>query len=101
MPVLFITDALVFLLLMMVLSFIWYARGQEHLRAPWRTVARNPMAMASAVILFFYLLIGLSDSIHFHPRLESVNHQLIYAHRMKKPIRRRLQLTLTLKKRLN
>jgi len=33
------------------------------------------MAMASAVILFFYLLIGLSDSIHFHPRLESVNHQ--------------------------
>jgi len=33
------------------------------------------MAMASAVILFFYLLIGLSDSIHFHPELENVNHQ--------------------------
>jgi peptide/nickel transport system permease protein len=33
------------------------------------------MAMASAVILFFYLLIGLSDSIHFHPRLESVDDQ--------------------------
>ncbi len=33
------------------------------------------MAMASAVILFFYILIGLSDSIHFHPRLESANDQ--------------------------
>lgn len=75
MPVLFITDALVFLLLMMVSSFVWYARGQEHLRAPWRTVAKNPMAMAPAVILFFYLLIGIIDSIHFHPQLESVNDQ--------------------------
>ena len=75
MPVLFITDALVLLLLIMVFSFVWYARGQEHLRAPWRIVARNSMAMASAVILFFYLLIGLTDSIHFHPRLESVDDQ--------------------------
>lgn len=73
MPVIFITDGLIFLLLMMVFSFVWYARKQEHLRAPWRTVARNPMAMASAVILFFYLLIGLADSIHFHPGLERVH----------------------------
>ncbi|MFB3101547.1 MAG: ABC transporter permease [Gammaproteobacteria bacterium] len=63
------------LLLMMVFSFVYYARGQEHLRAPWRTVARNPMAMASVVILFFYLLVGLTDSVHFHPRLENVNEQ--------------------------
>ena len=73
MPVIFITDGLIFLLLMMVFSFVWYARGQEHLRAPWRTVARSPMAMGSAVILFFYLLIGLADSIHFHPGLERVH----------------------------
>ena len=75
MPVLFITDALVLLLLIMVFCFAWYARGQEHLRAPWRIVAGNPMAMASAVILFFYLLIGLTDSIHFHPRLEGMDDQ--------------------------
>ncbi len=71
-PVIFITDGLIFLLLAMVFSFVWYARGQEHLRAPWRIVARNPMAMASAIILFFYLLIGLADSIHFHPLLDEV-----------------------------
>ncbi len=74
-PVIFITDGLIFLLLAMVFSFVWYARGQEHLRAPWRLVARSPMAMASAVILFFYLLIGVTDSIHFHPELENVNNE--------------------------
>ena len=73
MPVLFITDGLILLLLAMVFSFVCYARRQEHLRAPWRIVARSPMAMASAVILFFYLLIGLIDSIHFHPGLENMH----------------------------
>ena len=73
MPVLFITDGLILLLLAMVFIFVCYARRQEHLRAPWRIVARSPMAMASAVILFFYLLIGLTDSIHFHPKLEELN----------------------------
>ena len=72
-PVLFITDGLIFLLLVMIFVFVCYACKQEHLRAPWRTVARNPMAMASAVILFFYILIGIIDSIHFHPRLDKAN----------------------------
>ena len=75
MPVIFITDGLIFLLLVMVFSFVWYARKQEHLRAPWRTVARSPMAMASAVILFFYLLIGVMDSLHYYPELENVNNE--------------------------
>lgn len=70
MPVIFITDALIFLLLIMVLIFIWYARNHEHLRAPWSQVARKPIAMASAVVLLFYIGIGLLDTIHFHPRLE-------------------------------
>ncbi len=78
MPVIFITDGLIFLLLVMVFSFVWYARKQEHLRAPWRVVARSPMAMGSAVILFFYLLIGVMDSIHFHPELENVNNEEIH-----------------------
>ncbi len=75
MPVLFITDGLILLLLTMLFIFVCYAQRQEHLRAPWRIVARNPMAMASAVILFFYLLIGLIDSIHFHPNLQRINDQ--------------------------
>jgi peptide/nickel transport system permease protein len=70
MPVIFITDALVFLLLFMVAVFVGYTFRHEHLRAPWRLVARNRPAMAAAVVLSFYIVIGLLDSLHFQPVLE-------------------------------
>jgi peptide/nickel transport system permease protein len=71
MPIVFITDGLIFFLIFMVGLFIWYARQHEHISAPWRQVSSNSLAMAASVILFFYLVIGLLDSIHFHPRLEN------------------------------
>jgi peptide/nickel transport system permease protein len=71
MPVIFITDGLIFLLVFMVLGFVLYARGYEHLRAPWRDVTRRPIAMSAAIILSVYIVIGLFDSLHFHPRLEA------------------------------
>ena len=71
MPVIFITDGLVFFLLLIILSFIVYARRYEHLTVPWKSVARKPLAMASAVILLCYVIIGLLDCLHFHPRLEN------------------------------
>jgi peptide/nickel transport system permease protein len=71
MPVIFITDALIFLLLIMVALFAGYSARHEHMRVPWRQVSERPLAMASAVVLLFYITIGLLDSIHFHPRLEN------------------------------
>ena len=41
MPVLLWTDALVFLLVILVLVFAFYARRYEHMRAPWREIART------------------------------------------------------------
>ncbi len=73
MPVIFITDGFIFLLLGMIVGFIFYARRHEHLRAPWREVARRPLAMSAAVILLVYIAIGLLDSLHFHPKLEDTN----------------------------
>lgn len=70
MPVIFITDAFIFLLVFMVIAFVFYARRHEHLRAPWRDVARRPIAMAAAIILSVYIVIGLFDSLHFHPKLD-------------------------------
>ena len=70
MPILFITDALIFLLLGMVAVFVWHTARHEHLRVPWRQVAQSAPAMAAAVILLFYIVIGLLDSLHFHPALE-------------------------------
>ena len=70
MPVLFITDALIFLLLLLIIVYALYARRHEHLKAPWRNVARRPLALAAAVVLAFYVAVGLLDSLHFHPELE-------------------------------
>ena len=70
MPVLFITDALIFLLLLLIIAYALHARRHEHLKAPWRHVARRPLALAAAVVLAFYVAVGLLDSVHFHPELE-------------------------------
>uniref|UniRef100_UPI002FD978CE ABC transporter permease n=1 Tax=Methylococcus capsulatus TaxID=414 RepID=UPI002FD978CE len=64
---LFWTDALFLLLLAMLGGLIWYSRRHEHLRRPWRKVARSRSAMVSAVILLAYLFIAVLDSIHFLP----------------------------------
>jgi peptide/nickel transport system permease protein len=63
------TDILIYVLLAAVTGFGLYAARHEHLRAPWRQVARRPLAMAAAVVLLVYVVVGLLDSIHFHERL--------------------------------
>ncbi|MES9879200.1 MAG: ABC transporter permease, partial [Candidatus Sedimenticola sp. PURPLELP] len=64
------TDALVFLLLVCSIAFGVYASRREHLRAPWRHVIRSKVGIGTLVVLLFYVVIGLSDSIHFHPQLD-------------------------------
>ena len=68
-PVLLMTDGLIFLLVASVLGLIWYIRRHAHLRAPWARVARNPVAMGSAMILSVFVVIALLDSLHYRPRL--------------------------------
>jgi peptide/nickel transport system permease protein len=63
------TDALIFVLLVVVLAFAWVARNKEHLRAPWGQVVRSRMAVASLVVLSIYTITGLLDSIHFRKSL--------------------------------
>lgn len=64
------TDILIYVLVVCVIGFVLYARRKEHMRAPWRQVARRPMGMAAAVVLLVYVTIGLLDSVHFHPRVK-------------------------------
>ncbi len=73
MLVIFWTDALIFLLLLVVAAFFFYARRKEHLRSPWRQVAQSRLGMAAAVVLGAYLAIGLLDSIHFRPPLQTAS----------------------------
>jgi len=68
-PLILWTDALVFLLVVLVLLFALYARNHEHLRAPWRSVVRSRIAVASLIVLAAYTLVGLMDSLHFRKAL--------------------------------
>ena len=70
MPVVLLTDALIYLLLLLALGFALYAARHEHLCAPWRRVGRSRVGVAALVVLGFYVAIGLLDSVHFHPREE-------------------------------
>ena len=65
------TDLLIYLLVAVIVAFIFYARGREHLRSPWRQVARSRMGMAALVVLLVYVAIGLLDSVHFREALDS------------------------------
>jgi peptide/nickel transport system permease protein len=68
-PVVLWTDRLIFLLLAVAVSFAVYASRHEHLRSPWRQVARRPLAMSAVVVLGAYVTVGLLDSVHFRARL--------------------------------
>ena len=63
------TDILIYCLLLVVGLYIWRARGKAHLAAPWRKVARRPAAMASAMVLLAFVMVGLLDSVHFREPL--------------------------------
>jgi peptide/nickel transport system permease protein len=55
------TDRLIFALLAGVLALVWFIRRHEHLRAPWRAVARRPMALGAALVLAVFVVVGLLD----------------------------------------
>lgn len=69
MPVLLSTDVLVWLLVAAAAGYALYCRRHAHLAAPWARVFRSAPAIASTVVLAFYLGIGLLDSFHYRPEL--------------------------------
>ncbi|MDH3347410.1 MAG: ABC transporter permease [Desulfobulbaceae bacterium] len=52
-------------------SFAIQVWRKEHLRAPWHHVSQRPLAMAAAVVLSMYMIIGVLDSIHFREPLDN------------------------------
>ncbi|MCC6201883.1 MAG: ABC transporter permease [Gammaproteobacteria bacterium] len=74
-PELLWSDALLFLLLAVVVMFAWRSARNEHLRAPWRRVARSRLGMSAAVVLIAYACIGIVDSLHYRPALPATEGQ--------------------------
>ncbi len=78
-PVIFWTDALVFLLLAVVVALVLHVRRHEHLAAPWRKVARSPSGMAAATVLSLFVVIGIADSLHYRLAIGAKDGKTIYA----------------------
>ena len=75
-----VTDALFWGLLITISLYAFYTARHEHLRRPWKQLARNQIAMVSLVIIIFYVAIALLDSIHIKPRLEDTGgNQPVYS----------------------
>ena len=67
-PVILWTDALIYLLLGLAAAMVWHTRRHEHLAAPWQRVAGSRMGQAAMVVLLFYVVVGLLDTLHFNPQ---------------------------------
>jgi len=70
-PVFLWTDILIYLLLAMVAAGVVYVRKRPHLITPWKSVLKRRRGMISVMVLACYIVIGLSDSVHFRLALES------------------------------
>ena len=73
------TDRLIYLLLAVVAVLVWHIRRHEHLRAPWRKVARSASGMSAATVLACFVVIGLLDSVHYRPAIAVKDGRTIYA----------------------
>ncbi|HEY8037372.1 MAG TPA: ABC transporter permease [Methylobacter sp.] len=67
------TDALIYLLILVILALGLYLRGKEHIKRPLQQIGRSKIGMVSLVVLLFFVLIGLLDSVHFKPADDKKN----------------------------
>lgn len=64
-----------YLLVLTMVAYGFRITRSASLRSAWSSVARTPSAMCAAVILLFFLLIGVLDSIHYRPLLPPLSPQ--------------------------
>lgn len=67
------TDALILLLLFSSIGIGFYLHDKEHIQRPLNKIVRSKVGMVSLVVLVFFLLIGLLDSIHFKSNQDNSN----------------------------
>lgn len=70
------SDYLIWGLVVTILGFALFGRRYSHGINPWRQVLKNGASAAVVVVLVFYSVIGLLDSIHFQVNLTSGGSEL-------------------------
>ena len=71
MPIILWTDALVWLLVLAATGYFWICFRHEHLAGPWKEVLYSRAAVVAVIVLAGFVAVGLLDSLHFRPRLET------------------------------
>lgn len=66
------TDIALLVLLIAVALYAWHAHRTPNLRATWARVKQDTPAMCASVVLGFFVVIGVLDSMHYRPLLASV-----------------------------
>ncbi len=74
-PVILWTDAFIYSLIGIVIAISSYVRHHPHLLAPWRRVTHSASGMSAFTILVFFVSIGILDTIHFRPAIESPSNE--------------------------
>lgn len=69
------TDGFVWLMVAMALGYVWHVLRTPALRQAWRSVFYTPSAVACGVVLSFFVVVGLLDSIHYRPVLPAIEAQ--------------------------
>ncbi len=82
------TDGLLFLLVLMIFSLGFYLRGKEHLRRPLEKIKSSRAGMVALVVLVFFIIIGLMDSIHFKQANDKTNEVISLLDYWATPIRK-------------
>jgi peptide/nickel transport system permease protein len=59
------TDIMVWILVFALLAWGWVVSRSPQVGKQWLTIFKSSIAMASAIVLLFYLLFALLDSVHF------------------------------------
>ena len=77
------SDAVVLLLALALLLYVWRVRSRPGLRATWRKVFQQAPALCSALVLLLFLLVAVADSLHFRRALavEGAGQRQTYATR--------------------
>jgi len=66
------TDILVWSLVVALLIWSWVILRSAQIKQTWHTIFKSSIAMASSVVLLFYLFFTLLDSIHLRKALHDV-----------------------------
>ncbi|MDP2902778.1 MAG: ABC transporter permease [Methylovulum sp.] len=61
------TDALIFILCFIMLALAFYLRDKEHIKRPLQQIVHSKIGMVSLVVLLFFVMVGLLDSVHYKP----------------------------------